>query len=108
MPLSKAQIQILTNPAVRKRLPARASDFKYADTLIRDVGEGCPRLPAVWNRVFANLSQSDATWLNQTFPGHLFTGIDPKAPPQALPPLVRPTNIVHRAIEVLQSYKKAK
>ena len=106
MPLSKAQIQILTNPAVRQRLPGKVVDFTYADTLLRDVGEGCPRLPAVWGRIFTGLSSADALWLNTTFPDQHFVGFDQKTMPP-LPPISQPQNLVHRAIDVLQSFKKA-
>ena len=104
MPLTKSQLLVLTNPQVRQRLPAKSADFAYVDQLLRDVGESCTRLPAVWDRVFYGLDAAQAQWLSATFPGFKFTS---SATAKPLPPIDRPRNAVTRAIDVLQSYKKS-
>lgn len=105
MPLTKAQILVLQNASVRQRLPTKASDFNYVDQLLKDVGPGCPRLPAVWERIFHGLSSDNAKWLNTTFPGFNFVGSSTSNTP--LPPVPSSRNSVTRAIDVLQSYKKS-
>ncbi len=103
MPLTEAQVLVLTNPQVRQRLPTKKGDFAYADSLLRDVGKTCPRLPAVWDRIFSGLDTMTANWLNTTFPGFKFAGGTVAKPA----PYIPPRTIVTKAIEVLQSYKKS-
>ena len=104
MPLTKAQVSILTNSKVRQKLSAKQADFAYVDQLLRTVGEACPRLPAVWDRIFWGLDEATAVWLNQTFPGSGFVGTKN---PQPLPVAAPPRTVVTKAIEILQSYKKS-
>lgn len=104
MPITKSQLLVLTNPQVRQRLPAKRADFAYVDQLLRDVGETCPRLPAVWERILYGLDASTAKWLNASFPGFTFNSDSAVKP---LPPPTPPRNAVTRAIDVLQSYKKS-
>lgn len=105
MPLSKAQIAVLKSPEVRKRLQTRAADFAYIDKLLKEVGESCPRLPAVWDRIFSGLSAEVSLWLSKNFPGMGFVASVGQQPEKPIP--VRPLNVVNRAVQVLQSYKKA-
>lgn len=102
MPLTKAQIAVLKNPQVRQRLSGKTADFVYADTLLREVGETCTRLPMVWDRVFYGLTSEQAAWLKATFPGIVFA-----VPKETAPLTAQPKTLVGRAIETLQSYKKA-
>lgn len=104
MPITKSQLLVLTNPQVRQRLLAKRADFAYVDQLLRDVGESCPRLPAVWDRIFYGLDAAQAQWLNSSFPGFKFVS---NATVKPLPPIDKPRNAVTRAIDVLQSYKKS-
>lgn len=105
MALSKAQIQALTNPQVRQRLPTKRADFQYADDLLKDVGETCPRLPAVYDRIFYGLDAQTAKWLNGQFPGLGFTSSTTATPPP--PQNAMPRTLVSKAIDVLQSFKKS-
>lgn len=104
MPITKSQLLVLTNQQVRQRLPAKRADFAYVDQLLRDTGESCPRLPAVWDRIVYGLDEETAKWMNTNFPGFSFSSGKNDKP---LPPIEKPRNAVARAIEVLQSYKKS-
>jgi hypothetical protein len=101
--LSEAQLATLRDQEVRRRLPTKASDFVYADRLIKDVGPTCSRLPAVYDRIFSGLSPDLARWIALRHPASP-TKTGPAAP---VPVERRPVNIVNRSISVLQSYKKA-
>lgn len=107
MPLTKAQILVLTSPQVRQHLPAKAGDFAYSDQLLREVGETCTRLPAVWDRIFYGLTDDTAKWLTTTYPIPGYTYVGTSTGVKAPPPAPLPRTLVSKAIEVIQSYKKS-
>jgi len=100
VPLTPQQIRILKSPVTRARLPGNAGDFSYVDTLLRDTGPDCPRLPAVWEKIFPASDKPLQAWLAKTF------ATQPPAGPVTLAPVKSGANIVRRAMSVLQSYKK--
>jgi len=67
MALSPQQLAILKSPITRAHLPGNRGDFAYADTLLKDSGPDCPRLPKVWEKIFPANNLELQRWLITTF-----------------------------------------
>lgn len=116
MPLTASQIAVMKSDTVRIYRSAFSADFTYFDNLLRDMGPNCPRLPAVWQKVFPSGDAKVRQWFTSAFPGVAYspgeqvtlTGGAP-APKQPNPiHQNNPTSgVVGKAMTVIQSYRRS-
>lgn len=89
----------MQSPATREAFPGKKGDFNFFDQMMRENGPTCPRLSAIWERVFPRSDAQAQEWLKKTMG---------KVPVTAtVPQQSKPVpNIVGKAMAVLSSYKK--
>ena len=96
--ITPQQLEIMKSPITRAHLPGNKGDFAYFDLRFKENGVTCPQLPHIWDKVFPPANKDLQQWLSKTFNASI------TKPVMVAPKPAR--NIVNKAINVLQSYKR--